>query len=735
MTTLERARGPWSVLLMVLLAAGVAQAEDPAAPEVTAVTTAIHGVVRDGSGAGVVGATVVASSPVVSGTAAAITDDLGRYTIAGLPPGAYEVHVYYGDGTWVRSGVAASAGLAVRVDVAVDTSAAGGEVIVLDAKAPGIDPTSTTQGVILDTDYTRNMPVPGRTFEHTVGVAAGSAGDGLGVSFSGSSSLESAYIVDGVNTSSLTYGTVGSADQAQRPSAGLMTAATVGDADRFSAYLEFLDRHAGEAKALGLRFDRRLRVTVADGAGRPINDVAVTIDGRPRGRTHADGIWDFVPGATEQGPVTIEAGGQQQIVALPARNREASAEFVLPYAVGGRPIALDLAFAIDATGSMGDEMRYLSAELADIVARIRDEVPGVSIRVGGVIYRDRDDAVPLAERAFSSDIDAFVGWLNALEATGGGDYPEDMNSGLHQAMTSLEWRTGNVARILVVLADAPPKSFQNEPYRYPDAIRDAAVRGIRLLPVAASGADRTVEYLFRAMGVATSTPYVYLTDDSGIGNPHLAADTDQITVERFNELLLRLVVADLRGEGMHPPGDWQSWSKYRVPPWQDKPRRLVLGAGTGGTYLGELQRFAPLHWVRAGIAFGDFEVRVHLAWSRDFVTRGDRLLMRTDEAPTPGPTPLTLVPGASLRYLFGGFCDVRAFTAMGFEALHAREPARAGEALLFTSQAGLEWQPGRSGQGLGLGLQVASHLVLGATTDSMHALPQLDVSGYVDYRF
>jgi hypothetical protein len=186
---------------------------------------------------------------------------------------------------------------------------------------------------------------------------------------------------------------------------------------------------------------------------------------------------------------------------------------------------------------------------------------------------------------------------------------------------------------------------------------------------------------------------------------------------------------------MHPPGDWQGWANYRAPPWKDKPRRLVLGAGSGGTYLGESQRFAPLHWVRAGIAFGDLELRVHLAWSRDFVTQADRVLMRTDGSPTAPSAALTVVPGASVRYLFGRWHDVRGFSAMGFEALQARSPARAEEALLFTSQAGLEWQPGARGQGLALGLQVASHLVLGATTDTMHALPQLDLSGYVDYRF
>jgi hypothetical protein len=47
---------------------------------------------------------------------------------------------------------------------------------------------------------------------------------------------------------------------------------------------------------------------------------------------------------------------------------------------------------------------------------------------------------------------------------------------------------------------------------------------------------------------------VYLTDDSGIGNPHQEADTDRVAVEYFSDLLTRLVISDLRGEGMHEPG-------------------------------------------------------------------------------------------------------------------------------------------------------------------------------------
>jgi len=81
---------------------------------------------------------------------------------------------------------------------------AGGETIQIQGNAPVIDPTSTTQGITLDHNYIRNVPVPGRTFEGALGAAAGAQRDGGGVTISGSSSVESSYYVDGVNTTGTT---------------------------------------------------------------------------------------------------------------------------------------------------------------------------------------------------------------------------------------------------------------------------------------------------------------------------------------------------------------------------------------------------------------------------------------------------------------------------------------------------------------------------------------------------
>ena len=53
-----------------------------------------------------------------------------------------------------------------------------------------------------------NVPHPGNTFEAVIGGIGGAQNDGVGVAFSGSTSLENRYIVDGIDITGLTYGNV-----------------------------------------------------------------------------------------------------------------------------------------------------------------------------------------------------------------------------------------------------------------------------------------------------------------------------------------------------------------------------------------------------------------------------------------------------------------------------------------------------------------------------------------------
>ena len=200
--------------------------------------------------------------------------------------------------------------------------------------------------------------------------------------------------------------------------------------------------------------------------------------------------------------------------------------------------ALDVGFLVDATGSMGDEMTFLQSELKDIVRRVRAVEPDLDIRVSVVFYRDRGDAFITKSLPFTRRVDEAVSFISRTTADGGGDYPEDMNAGL-EAMMRQGWSRDAVPQMLFLLADAPPQQYAGADYTYHEAIQDAAANGIAIYPVAASGVDKPTEFLFRAMAVMTGGKYVFLTDDSGVGESHEEPDISGYTVEKLNDLMVR----------------------------------------------------------------------------------------------------------------------------------------------------------------------------------------------------
>jgi outer membrane receptor protein involved in Fe transport len=183
----------------LLLAGGTAQAQD-------STTGAVRGQVKDqANGEAVIGATVVASGPAMQGTQATITDETGQYSISNLPPGTYEVVVYYADARFSRTNVLIQLGKVAKVNIGINTQAQAGETIVIEGRAPLIDQQSTKTGSTITKDYTENIPT-GRTFGAVLGAAGGSQDDFYGTSLSGSTSVENTYIVEGINTTDPGFG-------------------------------------------------------------------------------------------------------------------------------------------------------------------------------------------------------------------------------------------------------------------------------------------------------------------------------------------------------------------------------------------------------------------------------------------------------------------------------------------------------------------------------------------------
>jgi hypothetical protein len=137
----------------------------------------IQGTVSDQkTGEKLAGVTIVASNAKNNITATILTDEHGSYGFKNLPAGQYVMNYYYADIT-VEKKLDVKANKVTPGALKIKQSASRGEAIRITDSAPSVDPTSTTQGVRVDKNHTKSIPVPGRTFGDTIGSAAGSQGD------------------------------------------------------------------------------------------------------------------------------------------------------------------------------------------------------------------------------------------------------------------------------------------------------------------------------------------------------------------------------------------------------------------------------------------------------------------------------------------------------------------------------------------------------------------------------
>lgn len=119
---------------------------------------------------------------------------------------------------------------------------------------------------------------------------------------------------------------------------------------------------------------------------------------------------------------------------------------------------LDVAFVVDTTGSMKDDIRAVKDSLFDIVEKIVTRTEGLRIRFGIVSYRDH----PPQDRTyvthlfdFSDNIKRVHREISNLNPSEGGDTPEAVADGLHDARTKLSW-DHDAYKVLLLVGDAPP---------------------------------------------------------------------------------------------------------------------------------------------------------------------------------------------------------------------------------------------------------------------------------------
>lgn len=202
----------------------------------------------------------------------------------------------------------------------------------------------------------------------------------------------------------------------------------------------------------------------------------------------------------------------------------------------------DVLFIVDATGSMGDELEFLKADLVNILNKGKELKSSITIRTGALFYRDEGDQYVTRESGFTTDMSKTSNFIKRQSAAGGGDFPEAVHTALEVSLQKFDWNTSARARIAFMLLDAPPhQDQQGVVASVNESIDKYAAMGIKLIPIASSGIDKSTEFLLRMMAAVTEGTYVFITDDSGVGGEHLEPTVGEFKVELLNDLMVRLL--------------------------------------------------------------------------------------------------------------------------------------------------------------------------------------------------
>ncbi len=325
---------------------------------------------------------------------------------------------------------------------------------------------------------------------------------------------------------------------------GILTAADIDDNLNLTHFQKYVNRAlqaTSESSFPFMNTKDRVKLTIEGANGKGMNRVKVKV-GDFMGYTNSQGVLYIFP-TVDNIPTqtTIEINGKSQTIDL-ANKKEFTIAFNKTSVL---PKSLDLMFVIDTTGSMGDEMRYLAKEFDAIVSNVEKKHPNVDIRFGLTLYRDKGDDYVVKNFKFTSNKNKMKSQLENQSANGGGDYPEVMDEGIEKALEA-SWKAEDGVRMMFVVADAPPHDEKIK--QMVPIIEKAREMGIRIYPLGASGVAEKAEYIMRHLALFTQGRYLWLTDDSGVGNSHEEPKVNCYQVTRLDQLISRVIQSELSGK-------------------------------------------------------------------------------------------------------------------------------------------------------------------------------------------
>ncbi|XP_006816760.1 uncharacterized protein LOC102807614 [Saccoglossus kowalevskii] len=220
---------------------------------------------------------------------------------------------------------------------------------------------------------------------------------------------------------------------------------------------------------------------------------------------------------------------------------------------------LDLAFVMDCTGSMGSWINEARKNIQSIVDEIVAKEMS-DIRLALVEYRDH----PPQESTFVTRVLDFTPSLKDMQkqmdnmkANGGGDGPEAVADGLHEAL-NLNWRP-LATKVCVLIADAPPHGLRDSGDGFPKGCpaghdpmkiaRQMAEQNITLYSVVCGSYAEGFKDFFMAIAHVTGGQYVSLKDAKLLSKVIIGGAREEMSLQQLLEEVNHEVINEYYARG------------------------------------------------------------------------------------------------------------------------------------------------------------------------------------------
>ena len=205
-------------------------------------------------------------------------------------------------------------------------------------------------------------------------------------------------------------------------------------------YADYTGEYMDSPFMFNLETRRRTKTTLPPPEPPEEHEVVLTDDYNPAASQKFEEMSDFI--VYSKGPETIVADILEVFDDIGDKNN------------------LDVVFAIDATGSMKDDIETLKKDL--LPALLKEFEGSKNVKFGLLFYRDYGDnfnyqGLPVRFYAFTDNLTTFNKNLNALKILGkeGGDIPEAVYEAIYASSEFYSWRAGTTKRIILI-GDAEP---------------------------------------------------------------------------------------------------------------------------------------------------------------------------------------------------------------------------------------------------------------------------------------